>query len=104
MGWDAGVDRNFKEAPQFLGIYTALIVAGVLIIFIPGAPLISIMWISQVINGVMLPFVLIFVLYLINKSELMNEYVNSRLYNSIAWATVGIMIILTLAMLITMFL
>lgn len=104
MGWEAGVDRNFKEAPQFLGIYTALIVLGVLIILIPGVPLISVMWISQVINGVMLPFVLIFVLYLINKSDLMNEYVNSRLYNSIAWSTVGIVMALTVAMLVTMFL
>lgn len=104
MGWEAGVDRNFKEAPQFLGIYTALIVLGVLIIFIPGVPLISVMWISQVINGVMLPFVLIFVLYLINKSDLMNEYVNSRLYNTIAWSTVGIVMALTVAMLVTMFL
>ncbi|MBI5887896.1 MAG: Nramp family divalent metal transporter [Deltaproteobacteria bacterium] len=104
MGWEAGVDRNFKEAPQFLGIYTALIVLGVLIILIPGVPLISVMWISQVINGVMLPFVLIFVLYLINKSDLMNEYVNSSLYNSIAWSTVGIVMALTVAMLVTMFL
>lgn len=103
MGWEAGVDRNFKEAPQFLGIYTALIVMGVIIILIPGVPLISVMWISQVINGMMLPFVLIFVLYLINKSELMNEYVNSRLYNWIAWVTVIIVMLLTLAMLVTMF-
>ena len=104
MGWEAGVDRNFKEAPQSLGIYTALIVLGVIIILIPGVPRISVMWISQVINGVMLPFVLIFVLYLINKSDLMNEYVNSRLYNSIAWSTVGIVMALTVAMLVTMFL
>lgn len=104
MGWESGVDRNFKEAPQFLGIYTALIVMGVIIIIIPNVPLITVMWISQVINGVMLPFVLIFVLYLINKSDLMNEYVNSRLYNWIAWSTVGIVMVLTVAMFVTMFL
>lgn len=103
MGWEAGVDRNFKEAPQFLGLYTALIIMGAGIILIPGAPLITIMWVSQVINGVMLPFVLIFVLYLINKSELMDEYVNSRSYNWISWATVIVMAALTAAMLVSVF-
>ncbi|TAN61117.1 divalent metal cation transporter [bacterium] len=103
MGWEAGVDRNFKEAPQFLGLYTALIVMGVLIILIPGAPLITIMWVSQVINGVMLPFVLVFVLYLINRRDLMSEYVNSRFFNALAWATTVIMTLLVVAMLVSMF-
>ena len=101
MGWESGVDKNFKSAPQFMWLYTGLIVFGALIILIPNVPLIPIMLLSQVINGVMLPFVLIFMLYLINNKELMGEYVNSTTFNSIAWATVVIMIVLTLALVIT---
>ena len=73
-------------------LYTFLIAIGSLIVLIPNAPLISIMWISQVINGMMLPFVLIFMLLLINKTELMGEYTNSKTFNSIAWGTTVIMI------------
>lgn len=104
MGWEAGVNKTFKEAPQFMWLYTILIGLGSLIVLIPNAPLIAIMWISQVINGMMLPFVLIFMLLLINKKELMGEYANSRTFNSIAWATTGIMIILTGMFVVTMFL
>ena len=60
-----------------------------------------IMLLSQVANGVMLPFVLIFMLYLINNKELMGEYVNSKTFNSIAWTTVVIMIVLTVALVVT---
>jgi Mn2+/Fe2+ NRAMP family transporter len=104
MGWEAGVSKTFKEAPQFMWLYTILIAIGALIVLIPKAPLISIMWISQVINGVMLPFVLIFMLFLINKTELMAEYTNSRTFNWIASATVGIMIIMTGIFVVTLFL
>ncbi|MDA8087395.1 MAG: Nramp family divalent metal transporter [Nitrospiraceae bacterium] len=103
MGWEAGVNKTFKEAPQFMWLYTLLIAAGAIIILIPKAPLIPIMWISQVFNGVMLPFVLIFMLMLINKESLMEKYVNSRTFNWIAWATTVIMIALTLAFLVTLF-
>ncbi len=104
MGWEAGVSKTFKEAPQFMWLYTILIAIGALIVLMPNAPLISIMWISQVINGVMLPFVLIFMLLLINKTELMAEYTNSRTFNWIAWATVGIMIVMTGIFVVTLFL
>ncbi len=103
MGWEAGVNKNFKEAPQFMWLYTILIAVGAIIILVPNAPLIAIMWISQVINGVMLPFVLIFMLFLINRDELMGEYVNSKNFNRIAWATTAIMIGLTLAFVISLF-
>lgn len=103
MGWEAGVNKTFKDAPQFMWLYTFLIVVGSLIILIPNAPLIAIMWISQVINGVMLPFVLIFMLSLINKTELMGEYTNSKTFNRIAWATAIVMIMLTGMFLVTMF-
>jgi Mn2+/Fe2+ NRAMP family transporter len=100
MGWESGVDHDFKSAPQFMWLYTGLIVLGALIILIPNAPLIAIMLISQVVNGALLPFVLIFMLVLINKKELMGEYTNSRTFNVISWFTVGIMIVLTLALVV----
>lgn len=103
MGWEAGVSKTFKDAPQFMWLYTALIAVGALIILIPNAPLISIMWISQVINGIMLPFVLIFMLSLINNNKLMGDYKNSKTFNGIAWATTVIMITLTGMFVVTMF-
>lgn len=100
MGWESGVDHDFKSAPQFMWLYTGLIAIGALIILIPNAPLVAIMLISQVVNGALLPFVLIFMLILINKEEWMGQYTNSRLYNIISWATVVVMIVLTLALVI----
>ncbi len=104
LGWESGIDKNFKTAPQFMWLYTGLIAVGALIILIPDAPLIPIMLISQVVNGIMLPFVLIFMLLLINNRDIMGEYMNSRLFNGIAWATVVIMIALTLVLVVTSFL
>ncbi|MEK6671842.1 MAG: divalent metal cation transporter, partial [Nitrospirota bacterium] len=104
MGWETGVDKTFKEAPQFIGIYSALILMGSLIILIPGAPLMPIMWMSQVLNGVMLPFVLIFILRLVNDAELMGSYTNTKSLNWIAWSTTVIIIGLNAVMVITVFL
>ncbi|HMK56470.1 MAG TPA: Nramp family divalent metal transporter [Dissulfurispiraceae bacterium] len=88
MGWEAGVNKSFREAPQFMGIYTMMIAAGAIVVLIPGAPLVFLMVLSAVVNGLMLPFVLIFVIMLINNAKIMGEYVNSRGYNAISWATV----------------
>ncbi len=96
LGFESGVGRKFGEAPAFYWLYTALIVAGGAVVLIPGLPLVKIAVLSQVVNGIVLPFVLIFMLLLINKKELMGEYVNSRLFNAVAWATTVIMIVLTL--------
>ncbi len=104
LGWEAGVNKTFKEAPQFMWLYTLLIAIGALIVLVPNAPLIGIMWVSQVVNGIMLPFVLVFMLMLINKKELMEGYTNSRVFNVIAWITAIIMIMLTVALLVTSFL
>ena len=96
LGFESGVGRKFSEAPFFYWLYTLLIIAGgVLVIVMPQERAIHIAVGSQVLNGVVLPFVLIFMLLLINKKELMGEYVNTRLFNVIAWATTGIMIVLT---------
>jgi len=95
MGWESGVDKNFRTAPQFFWLYTGLIVFGAMFILVPDAPLILIMYLSQVVNGMLLPFVLIFMLKLINDRELMGEHVNSKAFNGIAWTTTAVMIALT---------
>jgi NRAMP (natural resistance-associated macrophage protein)-like metal ion transporter len=97
LGFESGVGQKFGEAPFFYWLYTVLIVAGGTIVLIPGLPLVKIAVLSQVVNGIVLPFVLIFMLLLINKKELMGEYVNKPLFNAIAWATTVVMIGLTLA-------
>src|SRR5207245_7598352 len=86
LGFESGVGRRFGEAPLFYWLYTLLIVAGGAVVLIPGLPLVKIAVLSQVVNGVVLPFVLIFMLLLINKKELMGEYVNRPIFNVIAWA------------------
>ena len=95
LGLESGVERKFSEAPAFYWLYTVLIAAGGAVVLIPGLPLIKIAVFSQVVNGAVLPFVLIFMLLLINKKELMGDYVNKRTFNIIAWATTVIMILLT---------
>ncbi len=98
LGFESGVGLKFREAPFFYWLYTLLIVAGAaLVLVIPQDKAIHIAVESQVLNGVVLPFILVFMLLLINKKELMGEYVNTRLFNVIAWATTVILIILTVA-------
>ena len=101
LGFESGLDKKFHEAPAFYWLYTALIVLGAGVLLVPRFPLTHIMVLSQVINGVMLPFVLIFMLILTNDRELMGEYTNSRGFNIVAWATVVVMIALTIAMVLT---
>jgi NRAMP (natural resistance-associated macrophage protein)-like metal ion transporter len=96
MGFEAGLDRKFKEAPTFYSLYTLLIVIGAGIILIPKAPLWKILIYSQVGNGIWLPIVLIFILLLINRKDLMGERRNSLTFNIIAWAVSLVMIGLTL--------
>jgi Mn2+/Fe2+ NRAMP family transporter len=98
MGWESGVNHDFRQAPQFFWLFTIIIVISALIILIPNAPLIAIMYLSQVVNGAVLPFVLIFMLWLINNRRIMGSYVNGPVFNVIAWVTVVIMIVLTLLM------
>jgi Mn2+/Fe2+ NRAMP family transporter len=101
IGLESGLDKRFDEAPAFYWLYTVLIVAGAGVLLIPRFPLVRIMILSQVVNGVVLPFVLIFMLRLVNNRELMGDHVNSRAYNVVAWGTTGAMIALTLAMVFT---
>ncbi|MFH0940451.1 MAG: divalent metal cation transporter, partial [Candidatus Omnitrophota bacterium] len=99
MGWELGVNKSFKEAPQFYSLYTGIIIFGAAFILIPKIPLVKIMLFSQVANGVLLPFILILMLRLINNKRLMGDFVNSKVYNFIAWLTVVIMILLSLFLL-----
>ncbi len=101
LGFEAGVDKTFKEAPQFYTLYTVIIIFGALIILIPNAPLVLIMLWSQVVNGILLPFVLVFMLKIINDKKIMGSYTNSKLFNGIAWGTTGIMISLTLLLVVS---
>jgi len=95
MGWEAGVNKSFRDAPQFMGIYTVMIAAGALVVLIPNAPLVFLMVLSAVINGLILPFVLVYVIRLINNRKIMGEFVNSRSYNIISWLTIGAVALLT---------
>ncbi|HTY90734.1 MAG TPA: Nramp family divalent metal transporter [Methanocella sp.] len=101
IGWDSGIDKKFKDAPHFYVLYTSLIVLGALVILIPGAPLIAIMYLSQVLNGMLLPFILVFMLLLINNKKIMGEYTNSKLFNWLAWGTTIIVSFLTLLLVVT---
>ena len=103
FGWESGINKTFREAPQFLGFYTAFIVIGAGMIMIPQAPLIKIMFFSQTINGILLPIVLVIMLRLINDRSIMGEYVNSRRMNIITWITVSILSILAILLLIMNF-
>ena len=103
MGWEAGINKTFKEAPQFMWIYTMTIVLASLVIMIPGAPLVLLMVLSAVVNGLLLPFVLIYALLLVNNRKLMGEYTNSRMFNYISWATVVTIIVLTSFLVISTF-
>ena len=100
LGLESGLDKRFEEAPAFYWLYSALIVFGAAVVLVPRLPLFHVMVVSQLVNGILLPFVLIFVLLLINDRELMGSYTNSRWYNVVSWFTVGIMIALTVAMII----
>jgi len=97
LGFESGVGKKFSEAPVFYWLYTILIVAGAGVILIPDLPLVKISVFSQVVNGVAVPPILVLMLLLVNKKELMADFVNSRVYNIIAWATTVIMIGLTIA-------
>src|ERR1035438_8812709 len=100
LGLESGVDKNFKEAPFFYWLYTLLIVGGAAtVLLLPDAQLINVAILSQVLNGVLLPVVIILMLMLINRKDLMGEYKNSRLWNVIAWATSIIVIGMTMVML-----
>jgi len=98
LGFESGVNRRFREAPIFYWLFTLLIVVGAGVVLLPEFPLVKMILLSQVINGILLPLILIFMLLLINKPKLMHEWVNTRFYNAVAWVAVAVMIGLTMAL------
>src|SRR5689334_12009620 len=104
LGFEKGVSRSFREAPIFLGTFTFLVAVGAFIAIVPNLPLIRVLLVTQVINGLLLPFVLFAVLRLVNNRELMGRYVNGPIYNVAAWLTAIVVTILSLLyLLITLF-
>jgi NRAMP (natural resistance-associated macrophage protein)-like metal ion transporter len=101
LGFESGLDKKFHEAPVFYWLYTLLIVIGAGVLLVPRLPLVYVSVLSQVANGVVLPFVLIFMLLLTNDRELMGEHINKRAFNVIAWITVTVTIVMTVAMVLT---
>ncbi len=102
MGFESGVGKKFKEAPFFYWLYTILIATGTAVILLPNVPLVKISILSQVVNGMVLPFVLVFMLLLANKRELMGKYVNSKMFNIVAWTTTLLMVGLTAGWFLTL--
>ena len=98
LGFESGVNKRFREAPIFYWLFTLLIVIGAGVILIPGFPLVTMILLSQVINGILLPVILVFMIKLINRQGLMKEWTNSRGYNLVAWVAVILMIGLTAAL------
>src|SRR5215470_12663262 len=96
LGFEKGVSRSFREAPIFLGTFTFLVAVGAFIAIVPNLPLIRVLLVTQVINGLLLPFVLFAVLRLVNNRELMGRYVNGPIYNFAAWLTAIVVTILSL--------
>jgi Mn2+/Fe2+ NRAMP family transporter len=100
FGFEAGIDKKWDEAKEFYSLYTAIIIISALIIMVPGAPLIKISLWSQVINGILLPVVLISMMLLVNKKKIMGAYVNGKATNIIGWSAVVVLVGLSVALII----
>jgi len=98
LGFETGVDKRMREAPVFYLLYTLLIVAGAGVVLLPHFPLVKMILLSQVLNGVLLPFVLIPMILLINRKDLMGEWVNPRWFNLVTWISVALIIGISLAL------
>ncbi len=94
IGWERGLDRSFRQAPHFYGLYTALIVLGGGLVLLPGVPLLSVMLISQVMNGVLLPVILVLMVKLVTRRRLMGDLTASRGYAALCWVLAGLLIAL----------
>ncbi len=98
FGWESGVSRRFREAPVFMGLYTALIVIGALVVLIPGMPLTGLIILSQNLNGILLPIILVFMLRLANNPRIMGVHTNPRWINVLGWGLTGLVALLTVVL------
>lgn len=103
FGWENGISKKFSEAPIFYGLYTLLILVGGGMVLLPRLNLINVMLFSQTTNGILFPFILIFMLLLVNNKRLMGGYTNSRFNNFVAGATALVLILLTCLLLAATF-
>ena len=98
FGWERGSDRNWQEAPVYRGIITAVIFVSAIIVVIPNVNLFGIMMLAQVINGVLLPVLLIFMVLIASDKHVMGKNANGRIWNALTWFTIVAVIILTIVM------
>jgi NRAMP (natural resistance-associated macrophage protein)-like metal ion transporter len=103
FGWESGIDRSYGEAPRFYFIYTFLIAGSALLVMIPGMPLVLLMVISQTMNGILLPVILLCMLTLINDRDIMGAYVNPPWLNGVMWTVTALLTLLTLVMIVSIF-
>ncbi len=101
LGFESGIDKRFSEAPVFYWLYTLLVGGGAAFVLIPGLPLLKLILWSQVANGVLLPFVVVYMLLLINRPRLMGTFKNKRWQNAVAWSTALAMIVISSIMVFT---
>jgi Mn2+/Fe2+ NRAMP family transporter len=100
FGFESGVSKRFREAPIFFSLYLAIIFFGALPVLLPNSPLLTIIFWSQVVSGMLLPVVIIAMLLLVNDKALMGEHVNGHAFNLVAWLTAIGLILATIAYLI----
>ena len=101
FGFESGVSKRWSEAPVFFGLFTSMILIGAGAVLWPGLSLIKVMILSETVNGILLPVILVFILLLINRPEVMGKHVNGRIYNTVSWATTAGIILLTILLLVT---
>lgn len=100
LGFESGVDKKFGEAPVFYWLYTLLIVGGAAVVLVPNFPIVEFSIFSQMLNGILLPVVVIFMLLLINRKDLMGEYTNSKWFNGVAWVTAVVVTVLSVILMV----
>ena len=98
MGWERGVDKDLKEAPQFFTIFISLVFISIILVLIPNIDLFSILIWSQVINGIFIPLILFYIVRLCNDPEVMGSYTNSTLYNLICYLIISLMMVANVLM------
>ncbi|HEY5474747.1 MAG TPA: Nramp family divalent metal transporter [Candidatus Limnocylindrales bacterium] len=96
FGWKFGLDRGIKQAPVFYGIFTASLVLAALVVMMPGLSLVGVMFITQMVNGILLPIILVFALLIVNDKAIMGEHTNGRVFNAVAWVTIGGLVLVSL--------
>lgn len=98
FGWESGIDRRWREAPAFYGILALIIGFSAIFVLIPGLPLITVMFLAQVLNGILLPFILVFVMLLARDRRVMGNLANGRVLDAIGWIVTALLVVLSLVL------